>query len=143
MEKKTTNMKKAAIENILVWIVLFAMFASIFFFVINYTVIIRAKDTMDAIADFGSNYVAVNGIGDDLSNRMNDIKSRNFSNINADTSTICNTNNDNEYKVIFNVTATNNNLYFYNGQLFSKRVVFNQDGTGDTITCDLSVTINN
>ncbi len=142
MKSKTPNMKKGAIENIFVWIVLFAMFASIFFFVINYTVIIRAKDTMDAIADFGSNYVAVNGIGDNLTDRMNEIKSKNFSTISADTNTICNTTNNNEYKIIFNVTATNSNLYFYNGKLFSKRVVFNQDGTGDTITCDLSVTIN-
>lgn len=141
MKNKNHNMKKAAIESVFVWLVIFTLFVTILFFIINYTTIIRAKDTMDSLADYGANYVATNGIGDDLSSRMNSIRTGNFNAINADTGTICTTNVDNEFKVIFNVVATNTSLYFLNNQLRSRKVVFNQDGTGNTITCNMSVTI--
>lgn len=143
MQNKNHHMKKAAIETIFVWIVIFTIFVSIFFFVIQYTTIVRVKDTMDSIANYASNYIATNGVGDDLSSRINGIATRKFNTISADTSAICSTTSNNEYKIIFNVTTTNSNLHFYQGQLLSKKVVFNQDGTGDTITCDLSVTIKN
>lgn len=137
------NMKPAAIDIIFVWIVLFGIFVSIFFFIINYTSIIRTKDTLDALADYGANYIGKNGIGDNISNAMNSIATKNFANINADTSAICNAPvADNTFQVAFIVTSTNNSFYFYNGQLSSKRVVFNQDNTGNGITCNLSVTLN-
>lgn len=137
------NMKPAAIDLIFVWIVLFAMFVSIFFFIINYASIIRTKDTIDALADYGANYIGTNGVGDDLSATMNSIATKSFANINADTSVICSAPvSNNTFQVTFIVTSTNNSFYFYNGQLSSRRVVFNQqDSTG--ITCNLSVTLNN
>lgn len=141
MKEKLTNMKEAAIENVFVWIVLFATFASIFFFIINYTTITRTIDTIDSLAEFGANHVGTNGVGADLSTIMNEIATKNISTISADTNTICTTVDNSQYKVIFNVTSTNTSLYFYSGQLSSKKVVFNQDTTGDTITCNLSVTI--
>lgn len=142
MQNKNHHMKKAAIETIFVWIVIFALFVSIFFFVIHYTVIVRVKDTMDTIANYASNYIATNGVGDDLSSRINDIATKNFDTISADTSSICSTANNNDFKIIFIVTTTSDsNLYFYKDQLVSRKVVFNQDGTGNTITCNLSVKI--
>lgn len=137
------NMKPAAIDLIFVWIVLFAMFVSIFFFIINYASIIRTKDTIDALADYGANYIGTNGVGDDISTTMNSIATRNFANIDADTSAICNAPvADNTFQVTFIVTSTNNSFYFYNGQLSSKKVVFNQQDSNG-ITCNLSVTLNN
>ncbi len=141
-QEENSNLKKAAIENIFIWIVLFATFVSILFFIINYTSIIRTKDTMDALADYGANFVATRGTGDDLSNKMNSIATKNFNNISANTNMICNAPvADNGYQIIFNVRTTNNSYYFFNKALSSQRVVFNQLGSS-SITCNLNVTVN-
>ncbi len=146
LTKKTLHnnrMKSAAVENIIIWMLIFSMFVSIFFFIINYASIIRTKDIVDALADYGSNYIATKGVGDDISKTMNSIASVSFKKINADTSVICNPPDANhKYQIIFNVTTTNDSFYFYNEKISSKRVVFNQLGS-ESITCNLSVTIEN
>ncbi len=141
---KKTTMKKAAIENIFIWMVLFVGFATLFFFVIDYATVLRVRDNMNAISDYGANYVGVNGIGDDLTTQINAMRSNSIVQLNpsqADTSVICIPNANNQYKVIFITQTTNNSFKFYENKLITSRAVFNQSSS-DTITCTLNITLN-
>ena len=136
------NMKKAYIENILLWMVMFIGFATLFFFIINYASIVRVKDNMDAISDYGARNVAINGIGSDLSANINNMRVSAVNNVAADTSTICASVSNNAHQVIFITQTTNLDYKFFGNQLFSKRVVFN-DVNSDTVTCTLNITLSN
>lgn len=135
-------MKNAYIENILLWMVMFIGFATLFFFVIDYATIVRVKDNMDAISDYGSKVVAENGIGTDLSANINSMKVKAINTVSADTNTICTTNANGAYQVIFITETTNTEFKFFGNKLGSKRVVFNENSS-DTITCTLIITLSN
>ena len=140
--KNENNMKKAYIENILLWMVMFIGFVTLFFFVIDYATIVRVKDNMDAISDYGARNVAINGIGTDLSTNINSMKVNAINTVSADTNTICTTNTNGAYQVIFITETTNTEFKFFGNKLGSKRVVFN-DNSSDTITCTLNITLSN
>lgn len=136
-------MKKAAIENILIWMVLFTSFATFFFFIINYATILRVQDNMIAISDYGANYVAANGIGDNISTDLNRIKVDGINTISsADTGVICNevSNVPLNFTVIFKTETTNTSYKFYGDSLSATKAVFNQQ-SGNTITCTLKITL--
>lgn len=141
-KKKNESLKKGYIENILLWMVMFIGFVTLFFFVIDYATIVRVKDNMDAISDYGSRNVAINGIGNDLSTYINDMKVNSINTVSADTTTICSSNANNAYQVIFITQTTNNSFKFFDSKLVSKRVVFNDDSS-DTVTCTLNITLSN
>lgn len=139
---KKDNMKKAYIENVLLWMVMFIGFVTLFFFVIDYATIVRIKDNMDAISDYGARNVAINGIGQDLSTNINNMKVQGINNVSADTSSICTSNANNAYQVIFITQTTNNSYKFYGDTLTSRRVVFNEQNS-NTVTCTLNITLSN
>lgn len=141
INKKNTKMKEAAIETIFVWMIVFASFISVFFMVINYSVVIRVKDHVDTLADYGANYVATNGIGDDISNLLDNMSPPKIQSISANTNDICTSVADNTFQVIFNVTTSNDSLLFHEGAISSTRVAYNQ-ANSNTITCNLSITLN-
>lgn len=139
-EKK--SMKKAYIENILLWMVMFMGFVTLFFFIIDYSTIVRVKDNMDAISDYGARNVAISGIVNDLSTNINNMKVSGINTVNADTTSICVNTTNNSYQVIFITQTTNTDYKFFGNQLVSKRVVFNQVNS-DTVTCTLNITLSN
>ena len=74
MQKKIDTKKPAYIENIILWMVMFIGFATMFFFVIDYATIIRTKDNIDALSDYGANVIAVQGVGTDMIAELNNTK---------------------------------------------------------------------
>ena len=135
-------MKKAYIENILLWMVMFIGFVTLFFFVIDYATIVRVKDNMDAISDYGARVVSNSGIGVDLSTNINSMKVNAINTVSANTNTICSTDANGAYQVIFITKTTNNEFKFFGNNLGSKRVVYNENSS-DTITCTLNITLSN
>lgn len=142
IKEKEQSFKKAYIENILLWMVMFIGFVTLFFFVVDYATIVRVKDNMDAISDYGSRNVAISGIGTDLSSNINGMKVNAINNVSADTNTICTVNANGAYQVIFITQTTNNSYKFFGNNLVSKRVVFNENNS-NTITCTLNITLSN
>lgn len=142
MDIEKGNNKKAYIENVLLWMVMFIGFVTLFFFVIDYATIVRIKDNMDAISDYGARQVAINGIGDDLSGNINNMKVSGINTVTADTTSICVSNANNAYQVIFITRTTNSSYKFYSSNIQSKRVVFNEQNS-NTVTCTLNVTLSN
>lgn len=136
-------MKKAAIENVLVWLLTFIGFGSLLFFVINYASIIRIKDNMDAMSDYAANIIANQGTGANVVTRLNDIRDNKIQTISAG-NIVCTSVLDTPptYQVIFTTVTTNNSYKFYGQALQSTRVVFNEMNN-ETVTCTLTITLNN
>lgn len=141
MKNKKEEMKPAYIENILIWMVMFIGFVTLFFFVIDYASIVRIKDNMDALSDFGARSIAINGTGTDISAQLN-VTSVNAINAITSGNLNCNSVANNAFQVIFITQATNSSYKFFNNQLTSRRVVFNEVNS-NTVTCTLNITLSN
>lgn len=135
------NMKKAAIENVLVWLLTFIGFGTLFYFVMNYALIIRVQDNMNALCDYGANVIAEQGVGADITARLNEIATGNIAAISAG-DIVCNSVTDSPltYQVVFTAVTTNQEYKFYTDPLQTSRAVFNQVN-GDTVTCTLTITL--
>lgn len=139
MKKNKKNMKEAYVENVIIWLVIFVGFATMFFFTLNYASILRVKDNMDSISDYGANMIALNGVGADIVENINDIGLPVINDISAD-DIDCVSEVDNSHQIVF-ITETSNDSYkFFDGQLSTKRVIFNQVNS-NKITCTLTVTL--
>lgn len=140
--KKKNNMKPAYIENVILWMVMFVGFATMFFFVIDYSTIVKVKDNMDALSDYGANIIARQGISD-ISTELNDMKVARINTISAgDLSCASVADTPPTFQVIFITETTNNSIEFYSNKLTSRRVVFNETNS-NTVTCTLQVTLSN
>ncbi len=144
--KTNDNMKHAYIENILLWMVMFIGFAGLLFLVINYATIIRVKDNMDAISDYGALRISKDGLILDttqFSNKLNNMKVSAIGTIDATLGVDmnCTTVADSGYQVIFITQTTNTSYKFFNSQLKSKRAVYNESNS-NSVTCTLDVTLN-
>ena len=141
-DKNHHTMKKAYVENIILWMVMFVGFATMFFFVIDYATIIRVKDNMDALSDYGASRIARQGVATDMITELNNIA---VSKVNTITSgnLVCTsvTNTPPDYQVIFITETTNTQIEFYSSKLTSRRVVFNEVNS-QTVTCTLTITLN-
>ena len=68
------NMKKAVIDQIMLWIVLFTIFVGFLFFIIDYSNVMKVKDNTDAIADYIGRMVALNKNEADIIEGINKVK---------------------------------------------------------------------
>ena len=140
---KNKKMRPAYIENILLWMVMFIGFVTLLFFVIDYATIIRVKDNMDALSDYGASRIAIQGTGTDMITELNDIRIGTIGNIKS-SNLVCNSTADTPptFQVIFITETTDNSIKFYTGKITSKRVVFNEVNS-ETVSCKLTVTLSN
>lgn len=142
-KQRQTKMKQAAIENVLVWLLTFIGFGTLFWFIMNYAIIIRIQDNMNAMSDYGANIIANEGIGADIVDRLNQIRASDVQAISAG-DVVCNSVLDSPptYQVIFTTVTTNTNYKFYTQALQTTRAVFNEVDD-ETVTCTLTITLDN
>jgi Flp pilus assembly protein TadG len=140
---KKVRFYKAAMDQVLVWLILFVIFVTIFVFVIEYAVVLRVKDNVDAIADYGAKMLAVDADSDTIAAGMNNLKVKEVATISG-TDIVCTTDDTQEdYQVIFTVTAIYQSRFTNN--LSQKKVVFHQSGALDSKyqkTCTLTLNFN-
>lgn len=124
---KTNNMKQAAIDQILLWLVLFTIFVSFLFFVIDYSLAIRIKDNADSLADYGARMVALGRTDAEVVAGMNNIKLGSFNTI-LDADLTCTQGATSNYQVQFNVYTTYVSDFFGSdaNNVHGKTVVFNE-----------------
>lgn len=147
------NMKKAYIENILIWVTIFCTFVLLFFFVIKFATIIRIKDNLDAMSDYIANKAAVTaGIGDTTINGaditkivavLNNMKVSAIAQI-TDANLSCADAGTNTHSYQINSTVTTGTavtIGFYTNTFTSNRVVYNEM-TDDDIDCTLTISLN-
>lgn len=151
--KKNEKMKKAYIEQMLMWMVIFIGFVWMFFFVINYAKAIRLKDSMDDMSKYAARFVSNLTDQTTVSSNQNLIDSLNnisipmvadinLGDINCIIATTAPDNTNSQS--IFIIQGTYNKS-FLSGQgtnnVKSKTVVYNNNAEAQ-ITCTLNVTIN-
>lgn len=137
------NMKKAAIDQIILWIVLFTIFVSFLFFVIDYSNAIKVKDNTDAVADYIARMKALNRPEADIITGANKIKDDYFATIVAGDLTCTTDNTISNYQVIMHVYTTLSNGFLQTGanNVHSKTVVFNESSEFQT-ECSLTLSFN-
>lgn len=137
------NMKKAVVDQIILWIVLFTIFVSFLFFVIDYSNAIKVKDNTDAIADYIARMVALDKTNDEIVEGANKIKEDYFASIQSG-NLVCTTDTTlSNYQVIINIytTLTNGFLNVGNNNVHSKTVVFNESSEFQK-ECSLTLSFN-
>jgi Flp pilus assembly protein TadG len=138
-----TNMKKAVVDQIILWIVLFTIFVSFLFFIIDYSNAMKVKDNTDAIADYIGRMVALNKNEADIIAGVNEVKDDYF--VPAQVADlICNTDNTVlNHQVIINVQTTIINSFIPVGanNVHSKTVVFNESSESQK-ECFLTLSFN-
>lgn len=137
------NMKKAVVDQIILWIVLFTIFVSFLFFVIEYSNAIKVKDSTDAVADYIARMVALDKPTTDIVAGANKVKDDYFATIQDGDLTCITDNSQSNYQVVMNVfTTLNNGFLSLGGQnVHSKTVVFNESSEFQK-ECSLTLTFN-
>lgn len=122
-------MKKAVVDQIILWIVLFTIFVSFLFFVIDYSNAIKVKNNTDAIADYSARMFALNKDEDEIIAALNNKVKDDYIKTITSMDLVCTTDTTvSSYQVVVNVyaTLTNSFLISTNNNIHSKRVVFNE-----------------
>ncbi len=138
-----TNMKKAVVDQIILWIVLFTIFVSFLFFIIDYSNAVKVKDNTDAIADYIGRMVALNKNEADIITGVNEVKDDYFTPAQV-ADLICNTDNTiSNHQVIIHVQTTIINSFIPVGanNVHSKTVVFNESSESQK-ECFLTLSFN-
>lgn len=132
---KQSNMRKAVIDKILLFLVLFISFASIFFMVIDYYVVLKVKENMDNLTHYTIRMVALGKDEDDIITKLNSFNY--FSTINSD-DLICFETGDNNYTITLTSTTfiDDNRLFSSSDIIFSSVAFFNEVNSSD-IRCNL------
>lgn len=134
-----SSMKTAIVDQIILWIVLFIIFVSFLFFVIEYSNAVKVKDNTDAIADYAARMVSLNRSESDILTGINgSIKSEYFNDVSSINCTEDTTTSN--YQVIVNVTTTMTNDFLTSSNVHSRAVVFNENGEFEK-ECDIALTI--
>jgi len=143
--KKNSNMKDAIVENILLWMIMFIGFVSLFFMILDYSKILRVKDNMSSLSDYGSRMIALDKNESDIISGLNNLKSNTVVDIVA-ADLVCNTDaGTDNYQAIFNTQTTYTNSVFTTGganNIVSSSVVFNEVNSSQ-IECTLTISISN
>ena len=138
-----TNMKKAVVDQIILWIVLFTIFVSFLFFIIDYSNAMKVKDNTDAIADYIGRMIALNKNEADIITGVNNVKDNYFAPTQV-ADLVCNTNNTVlNHQVIVNVYTTiiNSFLPVTQNNIHSKTVVFNESSESQK-ECSITLSFN-
>lgn len=123
-----TNMKKAIVDQIILWIMLFIAFVTFLFFVIDYSNAMKVKDNTDALTDYIARMVALDNTESDIVSGANEIKDPYFADIQVGDLTCTSDTDVSNHQVIVNIytTLTNGFLPIGNNNVHSKTVVFNE-----------------
>jgi len=135
-------MKTAVIDKILLWIVIFVAFYSIFFIIIDYYKIIKVKDRCDALANYGSRMKALGKNDSTIISGLNNIKNGYFDTI-YDENMTCTTLVTTNYQVIFTTNITFKNRFLNDGEyIYAKSASFNEIDSFDQ-NCSLNLSVSN
>ena len=140
-QKDLTNYKKAVVDQIILWIVLFIAFVGFLFFVIEYANAVKVKDNTDAIADYTARMVALGRSEDDIATGINEnIKDDYFNDVSGGSIVCVEDTTTSNYQVVVNIKTTLTNDFLTSSNVHSRTVVFNEVSEFKK-ECDLTLTI--
>ncbi len=133
-------MRSAVIDKMLLWIVIFISFATIFFLVIDYYMIVKVKDRCDALSSYGARMKALGRDTTSIVSGLNGIKGDYFNTI-YDANLTCTPLTTEQYQVIFITNITFKNRFLNDGEkIYSKSASFNEISAIDQ-NCSLNLSV--
>jgi hypothetical protein len=134
-------MRRAVIDQILLWIVLFIAFITMFFMVINYYMVMKTKDRCDTLANYGVRMKALGRDNDDIVNGLNNITNNYFKEITTDDMECVEDATQNDYQTVFKVDTTFKNIFLDNNErVASKASTFNEVNSSH-IDCNITLEV--
>ncbi len=131
-------MKKAIIDQIMLWLVIFVSFVTLFFLVVDYYIIMKTKDRSDAVSGYGARMIALGKEHSDIISGLNNVKGEYFDTIVEDDLT-CEVLTTTQYQVIFTTNITFDNRFLDAGEkIYSTSTAFNEISSVDQ-NCSLNL----
>ncbi len=132
-------MRKAIIDQIMLWIVTFVSFVTLFFIVIDYYIVLKVKDRSAAIANYGVRMKALGREESIIVEALNNVKSDYFSTIYEDNIT-CEALDTELYQVIFttNISIKDNVFLSNDEKIYAVATAFNEENATDQ-NCTLNL----
>ncbi len=128
--------KPAFVEHIILWIIMFTSFISLFFFILEYANILKMQHQLSLMSDVGAKMTSKNINNERIIESLNRLKTKNIANITTNNLN-CNTNtNSANYQVTFDVLINYRNSFFNN--ILKRTVVFNETNSSQ-IDCTLTL----
>ncbi len=131
------NGKKAVIDQIMLWLVIFVSFVIMLFLVIDYYVVVKVKDRCDTIANYAVRMKALGRDDENITLGINNLMINKFDDIKTD-DILCSETNDEEYKVKFKIIADVVTTTFSDKTVYSYSSAFNEV---NNLSIDCNVTL--
>ena len=133
------NMKKGVIDQILILLLSFTTFATLFYMVINYYLAVKVIDVSETLSNYG---VRIKALGEENSvviEKLNNIKGQYFKKITEDDLNCTEDEDNNTYQVIFYTTLSGfKNQFLSSERIYVKTATFNEVDSS-TIKCYLTL----
>ena len=142
--KKNINTKPAYIENILLWMMMFIGFVSLFFMILDYASVLRVKDNMKGLSDYGARMVSLDKDTTTIIDGLNQLKIKAIGTVTSGDLVCVSDATETNYQIIFSTQTTYSNSVFTasgTNNLVTTSAVFNELSSEET-TCTLTVTAN-
>lgn len=138
--KQIKRMKKAIVDQIMLWTTVFVSFVVILFLVVDYSMVMRMQGNMELMSQYGARMTAIGKSETEIATQLNNMKVSYFGTISGG-DIVCTTTTDGSYKIIFNITGlyTDTNILNPRDTLTSSSAVFNELTT-DEVECNLTLT---
>ena len=133
--KKQKNYKKAVIDQMMLWIVIFISFVILFFLVIDYYTVVKVKQRSDTLVNYGVRMKALGRDNIDIVQGLNNLKIK-YIDTKKEVDLICTTVSDGNYTVKFNTQININTNTFEKKNVHSYASSFNEVDNKD-INCTL------
>jgi hypothetical protein len=134
-------MKKAVVDQFLLWVVLFIAFITIFFLVIDYYIILKTKDRCDMLANYGARMKALGKDNAFIISGLNNLKTDQFQTITED-HLDCEDLETTQYQVVFNTAISLKSKFFGIQNIVSTTSTFNETSSIDR-RCTLNLILTN
>lgn len=130
-------MKKAFVDQIVLWITGFIFFVILLFMTIKYSQALRVKENLDAISNYGARMVALGKTNEEIAAGLNGVKLGIFGEI-LPSDIICISSESQTYQAIFvaKTTYVNDFLEDKENNVNSKTIFFNESSSNE-INCEL------
>ncbi len=134
-------MRRAVIDQMMLWIVLFIAFVTIFFMVIDYYMVMKTKDRCDALANYGVRMKALGREDATVVDGLNNIKNSYFQTVElADIE--CNEDTTlSDYQTIFRVDVTFNNMFLSGAEKITSSASAFNEVSDSHIDCNVTLNV--
>ena len=135
--KSKPILKKGVVDQILLWMVMFISFITILFLVLDYYKVIKTKDRVDTVTNYGVRMKALGKEDDDIVSGINNIKSDFFDTVAVGDLSCNDDDTTTGYQVTFTANITYNNMFLSEFESINSKASAFNEVSNHNIECTL------